>query len=164
MIKCLLSRPGLISGPLHSTPLQINSQSIPRLDPIDSIESSLSYIIIHLLDVWKLTVAIHFVIWWRIIPRNIIFDFAFVLWERRECGASLECWMTGGVWGRGESTMISQNENMPVSLLCNITASILRYRAVKTPREIGILLPPRKACNDTRDQSTNVNNMGEVEK
>ena len=60
--------------------------------------------------------------------------------------------------------MISQNENMPVSLLCNITASILRYRAVKTPREIGILLPPRKACNDTRDQSTNVNNMGEVEK
>ena len=36
MIKCLLSRPGLIAGPLHSTPLQIISQSIPRLDPIDS--------------------------------------------------------------------------------------------------------------------------------
>ena len=35
MIKCLLSRPGLIAGPLHSTPLQIISQSIPRLDPID---------------------------------------------------------------------------------------------------------------------------------
>ena len=34
MIKCLLSRPGLIKGPLHSTPLQINSKSIPRLDPI----------------------------------------------------------------------------------------------------------------------------------
>ena len=40
MIKCLLSRPGLIAGPLHSTPLQINSQSIPRLDPIDSKSSS----------------------------------------------------------------------------------------------------------------------------
>ena len=35
MIKCLLSRPGLIAGPL-----QINSQSIPRLDPIDSKSSS----------------------------------------------------------------------------------------------------------------------------
>ena len=34
MIKCLLSRPGLIAGPL-----QINSQSIPRLDPIDSKSS-----------------------------------------------------------------------------------------------------------------------------
>ena len=31
-----VSRPGIIAGPLHSTPLQINSQSIPRLDPIDS--------------------------------------------------------------------------------------------------------------------------------
>ena len=41
MNKCLLSRPGLIAGPLHSTPLQIISQSIPRLDPIDS-KSSLS--------------------------------------------------------------------------------------------------------------------------
>ena len=41
MNKCLLSRPGLIAGPLHSTPLQINSQSIPRLDPIDSKSSSL---------------------------------------------------------------------------------------------------------------------------
>ena len=40
MIKCLLSSPGLIAGPLHSTPLQINSQSIPRLDPIDSKSSS----------------------------------------------------------------------------------------------------------------------------
>ena len=40
MIKCLLSRPCLIAGPLHSTPLQINSQSIPRLDPIDSKSSS----------------------------------------------------------------------------------------------------------------------------
>ena len=39
MIKCLLSRPGLIAGPLHSTPLQINSQSNPRLDPIDSKSS-----------------------------------------------------------------------------------------------------------------------------
>ena len=39
MIKCLLSRPGLISGPLHFTPLQINSQSIQRLDPIDSMSS-----------------------------------------------------------------------------------------------------------------------------
>ena len=39
MIKCLLSRPGLIAGPLHSTPLQIISQSIPRLDPIDSKSS-----------------------------------------------------------------------------------------------------------------------------
>ena len=39
MIKCLLSRPGLIAGPLHSTTLQINSQSIPRLDPIDSKSS-----------------------------------------------------------------------------------------------------------------------------
>ena len=40
MIKCLLlSRPDLIEGPLHSTPLQINSQSIPRLDPIDSKSS-----------------------------------------------------------------------------------------------------------------------------
>ena len=36
MIKYLLSRPGLIAGPLHSTPLQIISQLIPRLDPIDS--------------------------------------------------------------------------------------------------------------------------------
>ena len=36
MIKCLLSRPGLIAGPLHSTPLPNNSQSIQRLDPIDS--------------------------------------------------------------------------------------------------------------------------------
>ena len=36
MIKCLLSSPGLIAGPLHSTPLQNISQSIPRLDPIDS--------------------------------------------------------------------------------------------------------------------------------
>ena len=42
MIKCLLSRPGLIAGPLHSIPLQINSQSIPRLDPIDS-KSSFDY-------------------------------------------------------------------------------------------------------------------------
>ena len=42
MIKCLLSRPGLIAGPLHSKPLQNNSQSIPRLDPIDS-KSSLSF-------------------------------------------------------------------------------------------------------------------------
>ena len=40
MIKCLLSRPGLIAGPLHSTPLQIISQSIPRLDPINSKSSS----------------------------------------------------------------------------------------------------------------------------
>ena len=39
MNKCLLSRPGLIAGPLHSTPLQIISQSIPRLDPIDSKSS-----------------------------------------------------------------------------------------------------------------------------
>ena len=39
MIKCLLSRPGLIAGPLHSTPLQNNSKSIPRLDPIDSKSS-----------------------------------------------------------------------------------------------------------------------------
>ena len=39
MTKCLLSRPGLIAGPLHSTPLQINSQSIPRLDQIDSKSS-----------------------------------------------------------------------------------------------------------------------------
>ena len=36
LIKYLLSRPGLIAGPLHSTPLQINFQSIPRFDPIDS--------------------------------------------------------------------------------------------------------------------------------
>ena len=36
LIICLLSRPALIAGPLHSIPLQINSQSIPRLDPIDS--------------------------------------------------------------------------------------------------------------------------------
>ena len=42
MIKCLLSKPGLIAGPLHFTPLQINSQSIPRLDPIDS-KYSLNY-------------------------------------------------------------------------------------------------------------------------
>ena len=42
MIKCLLSRPGLISGPLQSSPAQINSQSNPRLDPIDS-KSSESY-------------------------------------------------------------------------------------------------------------------------
>ena len=42
LIKCLLSRPGLIAGPFHSTPLQINSQSIPRLDPINS-KSSLEY-------------------------------------------------------------------------------------------------------------------------
>ena len=42
MIKCLLSRPGLIAGPLHSTPIQIISQSIPRLDPIDS-KSSLHF-------------------------------------------------------------------------------------------------------------------------
>ena len=42
MIKCLLSGPGLIAGPLHSTPLQIISQSIPRLDPIDS-KSSLTF-------------------------------------------------------------------------------------------------------------------------
>ena len=34
-----MSRPGLIARPLHSTPLQINSQSIPRLDPIDSKSS-----------------------------------------------------------------------------------------------------------------------------
>ena len=39
MIKSLLLRPGLIAGPLHSTPLQIISQSIPRLDPIDSKSS-----------------------------------------------------------------------------------------------------------------------------
>ena len=39
MIKCLLSRPSLIAGLLHSTPLQINSQSIPRLDLIDSKSS-----------------------------------------------------------------------------------------------------------------------------
>ena len=43
MYKCLLSRPGLIAGPLHSTPLQIISQSTPRLDPIDS-KSSLQII------------------------------------------------------------------------------------------------------------------------
>ena len=36
MIKCLLSRPGLIAGPLHSVPLQINFQSIPRLNPIST--------------------------------------------------------------------------------------------------------------------------------
>ena len=34
----------LISGPLQSTPAQINSLSIPRLDPIDS-KSSLYFII-----------------------------------------------------------------------------------------------------------------------
>ena len=39
MIKCLLSRAGLLAGPLFSTPLQINSQPIPRLDPIDSKSS-----------------------------------------------------------------------------------------------------------------------------
>ena len=39
MIKCLLSRPGLIAGPLHSTPLPNNSQLILRLDPIDSKSS-----------------------------------------------------------------------------------------------------------------------------
>ena len=39
MIKCLLSRPGLIAGPLLSTPLPNNSQSIPRLDHIDSKSS-----------------------------------------------------------------------------------------------------------------------------
>ena len=44
MIKCLLSRPGLIAGPLHSTPLPNNSQSFPRLDPINSQSSSLSKI------------------------------------------------------------------------------------------------------------------------
>ena len=44
MIKCLLSRPGLIAGPLHSTPLQNNSQSIPRLDPIDSKSSLILYL------------------------------------------------------------------------------------------------------------------------
>ena len=43
MIKCLLSRQ--LEGPLHSTPLQINSQSIPRLDPIDS-KSSFFYFLI----------------------------------------------------------------------------------------------------------------------
>ena len=43
MNKCLLSRPGLIAGPLHSTPLQIISQSIPRLDPIDSKSSHHHY-------------------------------------------------------------------------------------------------------------------------
>ena len=42
MIKCLLSRPGLIAGPLHSIPLQIISQSIPRLVPIDSKSSLLN--------------------------------------------------------------------------------------------------------------------------
>ena len=42
MIECLLSRPGLIAGPLHSKPFQIISQSIPRLDPIDSKSSSKS--------------------------------------------------------------------------------------------------------------------------
>ena len=42
MIKCLLSRPGLISGPLQSSPAQINSQSILRLDPIDSKSSLIS--------------------------------------------------------------------------------------------------------------------------
>ena len=54
MIKCLLSRPGLIAGPLHSTPLQINSQSILRLDPIDSKSSYMTKIsreiIISLID------------------------------------------------------------------------------------------------------------------
>ena len=45
MIKCLLSRPGLIAGPLHSTPLPNNSQSIPRLDPIDS-KSSLTLLLL----------------------------------------------------------------------------------------------------------------------
>ena len=44
MIKCLLSRPGLIAGPLHSTPLQIKTQSIPRLDPSDS-KSSLTLLL-----------------------------------------------------------------------------------------------------------------------
>ena len=44
MNKCLLSRPGLIAGPLHSTPLQIISQSILRLVPIDS-KSSFSIIL-----------------------------------------------------------------------------------------------------------------------
>ena len=48
MIKCLLSRPGLIAGPLHSTPLPNNSQLIPRLDPIDSKSSF--YILI--IKVW----------------------------------------------------------------------------------------------------------------
>ena len=43
MMKCLLLRPGLIAGPLHSTPLQIISQSIPRLDPIDSKSSQTFY-------------------------------------------------------------------------------------------------------------------------
>ena len=47
MNKCLLSRPGLIAGPLHSTPFQFNSQSIPRLDPIDS-KSSFSYKLLHI--------------------------------------------------------------------------------------------------------------------
>ena len=41
MNKCLLSSPGLIAGPLHSTPLQIISQSIPSLDPMDSKSSLL---------------------------------------------------------------------------------------------------------------------------
>ena len=36
IIKCLLSRPGLISGPLQSSPVQINSHLNPRLDPFDS--------------------------------------------------------------------------------------------------------------------------------
>ena len=46
MIKCLLSRPGLIAGPLHSTPLPNNSQLIPRLDPIDSKSSFVLLLII----------------------------------------------------------------------------------------------------------------------
>ena len=47
LIECLLSRPGLIAGPLHSTPLQIISQSIPRLDPIDSKSS------MHFFQLWN---------------------------------------------------------------------------------------------------------------
>ena len=36
IIKCLLARPELMSGPLQSSPAQINSPSNPWLDPIDS--------------------------------------------------------------------------------------------------------------------------------
>ena len=40
----MLSRPGLMSGPLQSSPAQINSHLTPRLVPIDSKSSVMTYV------------------------------------------------------------------------------------------------------------------------
>ena len=64
MNKCLLYRPALLAGPLHSTTLQFNSQSITRLDPIDSKSSFHLFLY---LNIWILSTM-----YWKLIIQNIL--------------------------------------------------------------------------------------------